>query len=257
MAIFLSLSVFFHVFWVFVRLARRGGKGIIHSMNVLMVEDDLSLVDVLSRMLTSYGFNVVCCADPHEALGMTRRSTFDVVLLDLTLPGMDGLDWLQNLRDERSRLPVLVMTARSAVGDRVVGLNAGADDYLPKPFDVEELAARLKALVRRSTGVESYRCGALTLDVERSRVLKNQLPLDISGREFALLKALMVKNGQAVSREDLLQAVFGHDAVVGADALEVLVHRLRKRLQGAGVQLVTLRGIGYYVVDEQSIARKA
>jgi len=225
-------------------------------MNVLLIEDDLDLVDALSRMLASRGFQVVCCADGAEALVMVRRRSFDVVLLDLTLPGMDGLDWLQHLRDSSSRLPVLVMTARSAVEDRILGLNIGADDYLTKPFDVEELAARLKALVRRSLGVEDYRCGQLRLDPENGSVFRGAMPLDIPGRELALLKALMMRPGKAITKDDLHQAVFGSAAEAGSDAIEVLVHRLRKRIQGLGANLVTLRGVGYFLMDESQADRQ-
>lgn len=219
-------------------------------MNILLVEDDLNLVDALSRMLVARGFQVVCCADGLEALVMLRQRPFDAALLDLTLPGLDGLEVLQRLRDEGSRLPVLVMTARTAVEDRVLGLNSGADDYLSKPFDVEELVARLKALVRRSLGVEDFRCGALRLDLDKGRVFRGALPLEMPGRELALLKALMLHPGQAVAKEDLHQTVFGDEGQAGSDAIEVLVHRLRKRIQGSGASLVTLRGVGYYLMDD-------
>lgn len=219
-------------------------------MNILLVEDDLNLVDALSRMLVARGFQVVCCADGIEALVMLRQRQFDAALLDLTLPGLDGLEVLQRLRDEGSRLPVLVMTARTAVEDRVLGLNSGADDYLSKPFDVEELVARLKALVRRSLGVEDFRCGALRLDLDKGRVFRGALPLEMPGRELALLKALMLHPGQAVAKEDLHQTVFGDEGQAGSDAIEVLVHRLRKRIQGSGASLVTLRGVGYYLMDD-------
>ncbi|SDP91747.1 two-component system, OmpR family, response regulator TctD [Rhodoferax sp. OV413] len=219
-------------------------------MNILLVEDDLNLVDALSRMLVARGFQVVCCADGIEALVMLRQRQFDAALLDLTLPGLDGLEVLQRLRDEGSRLPVLVMTARTAVEDRVLGLNSGADDYLSKPFDVEELVARLKALVRRSLGVEDFRCGALRLDLDKGRVFRGALPLEMPGRELALLKALMLHPGQAVAKENLHQTVFGDEGQAGSDAIEVLVHRLRKRIQGSGASLVTLRGVGYYLMDD-------
>ncbi len=234
----------------FVLLLGQVADGIIQSMNVLLIEDDLNLVDALSRMLAARGFQVVCCADGLEAMSLVRHRKFDVVLLDLTLPGMDGLDWLQHLRDAGSRLPVLVMTARCAVEDRVLGLNSGADDYLTKPFDVEELAARLKALVRRSLGVEDFRCGLLRLDLDNGRLFRGPLPLEMPGRELALLKALMMHPGRAVTKEDLHQTVFGDEGQIGPDAIEVLVHRLRKRIQASGASLVTLRGVGYFLMDD-------
>ena len=220
------------------------------GMKVLLVEDDLALVDALSRVLQARGFEVICCADGAEALTMARRRSLDVVLLDLSLPGMDGLDVLRQLRDDGSRLPVLIMTARAAVQDRVLGLDGGADDYLTKPFDVEELAARLKALVRRSHGVDELRCAMLRIEPGSGVVFRGALPLDMSGREQSLLKALMSRPGQAVAKEDLHRAVFGDEVPVGPDAIEVLVHRLRKRIQGSGATLITLRGLGYFLVDE-------
>lgn len=220
------------------------------GMKVLLVEDDLALVDALSRVLQARGFEVLCCADGAEALVMARRRSLDVVLLDLSLPGMDGLDVLRQLRDDGSRLPVLIMTARAAVQDRVLGLDGGADDYLTKPFDVEELAARLKALVRRSHGVDELRCAMLRIEPGSGVVFRGALPLDMSGREQSLLRALLLRPGQAVAKEELHRAVFGDEVQVGPDAIEVLVHRLRKRIQGSGATLITLRGLGYFLVDE-------
>lgn len=218
-------------------------------MKVLMVEDDLALGDALGRVLQGRGFEVTRCADGAEALAMFRRRRPDVVLLDLSLPGMDGMEVLRLMRDGGSQVPVLVVTARSAVQDRVLGLNEGADDYLTKPFDIEELAARLKALVRRSHGTQELRCAMLRLDEPTGAVFRGVTPLDVSTRELALLKALLARPGQAIGKEALHQAVFGEEAV-GADAIEVLVHRLRKRIQGSGAQLVTLRGVGYLMIDE-------
>lgn len=228
----------------------------ITDMKVLLVEDDLELVDALSRVLVSRGFQVVCSADGVEALALARRKGFDAVLLDLTLPAMDGLDWLQHLRDLGSRLPVLVMTARGAVEDRVSGLNQGADDYLAKPFDVDELTARLKALVRRSQGVEDFRCGLLKLDLASGAVFRGDVPLDLAPREARLLKALMMRPGQAIPKDELHQTVFDDAVPAGSDAIEVLVHRLRKRLHGARVSLMTLRGVGYLLMDE-SVAERS
>ena len=219
------------------------------GMKVLMVEDDLALGDALGRVLQGRGFEVTRCADGAEALVMFRRRSPDVVLLDLSLPGMDGMEVLRLMRDGGSQVPVLVVTARSAVQDRVLGLNEGADDYLTKPFDIEELTARLKALVRRSHGAQELRCAMLRVDEPTGAVFRGATPLEVSTRELALLKTLMARPGQAIGKEDLHQSVFG-DETVGADAIEVLVHRLRKRIQGSGAQLVTLRGVGYLMIDE-------
>jgi len=221
----------------------------IGNMKLLLVEDDLDLVHALSRVLSTQGFEVTCCADGEEALSMLRRARFDAVLLDLSLPGMDGLEVLEHLRGSGSAVPVLIMTARGAVEERVLGLNTGADDYLTKPFDVDELTARLKALVRRSLGIEEIRCGLLRVDRASGLVYRGPVPMELPARELALLKALMERNHQAVAREHLIDTVFGNEAV-GPDAIDVLVHRLRKRLAGTGTSLITLRGVGYFLADE-------
>jgi two-component system response regulator TctD len=219
------------------------------GMKLLLLEDDLDLGDAVASMLQARCFEVTRCAHGLEAIVMVRRGDFDVLLLDLNLPDVEGLDVLRTLRDGGCRLPVLVMTARTAIHDRILGLNEGADDYLTKPFDIEELSARLKALVRRAYGTSELSCALLRVDGATGAVFRGHTPLEIPAREFALLKALLARPGQALTKEELHRAVFGDD-VAGPDAVEVLVHRLRKRIQGSGAQLVTLRGIGYLIVDE-------
>lgn len=219
-------------------------------MKVLIVEDDMELSGALSRVLAPLGFQIVCCADGLEALALARRHQFDAMLLDLTLPGLDGLQLLQRLRDGGSSLPVMVVTARGAVEDKVHGLNNGADDYLSKPFDVSELEARLRALIRRHRGVEELRCGSLTFDRESGMFYNGARPFEMSPRETALIKALMARRGHAMTRESLFDAVFGIGAEASPDAIDVIVHRLRKRLGGSGMELVTLRGVGYMLVDD-------
>lgn len=221
----------------------------INGMKLLLVEDDLDLVHALGRVLSAEGFEITCCADGADALGMLRSARFDVLLLDLSLQGMDGLDVLQHLRGSGAKVPVLIMTARGAVEDKVLGFNVGADDYLTKPFDIQELTARLKALVRRSMGIDDVRCGMLRVEPSSGLVYRGHVPMQLPARELALLRRLLEKNHQAVSREHLVDAVFG-DEVVTPDAIDVLVHRLRKRLQGSGTVLTTLRGVGYFLADD-------
>jgi DNA-binding response OmpR family regulator len=224
-------------------------------MDVLLIEDDLDLSQALSQVLRSRGLDLVCCADGLEALALARRHAFDAIVLDLSLPGIDGLELLQRIRADGSTVPILIVTARAAIGERVLGLNTGADDYLPKPFDVEELEARLRALVRRSQGEEELHCGTLRLDRASGVFFKGTRPLELSPREASLLKALMTRKGQAVSKEALYDAIFGEHSAGDVDAVEVLVHRLRKRLVGGCVELMTLRGVGYLLIDEAVVAR--
>jgi DNA-binding response OmpR family regulator len=219
-------------------------------VTLLLVEDDFDLSDALGRILVRTGYEVMCCADGAEALALMRKRPFDLAVLDLSLPGLDGIDVLRRLRDGANRTPVLVVTARGAVDERVVGLNAGADDYLVKPFDVDELIARVQALTRRVGRDGVLRCGQLRHEAASGAFYCGASPLDLSPREGALLKTLMGAVDRAVRTETLRAAVFNGNESVQADAIGVLVHRLRKKLEGTRVEIVTLRGLGYLLCDE-------
>ena len=219
-------------------------------MRVLIVEDEVRLAETLRDLLELERYTADICHDGESGLDNALSDIYDLVILDVMLPKKDGFSVLRALRQARKTVPVLMLSARSELADRVEGLDCGADYYLTKPFDIEELSARLKALVRRSQGVEDFRCGELRLDLDNGQVYRGTLPLEVSGRELSLLKALMMHPGKAVTKDDLLQTVFGDDVQIGPDAIEVLVHRLRKRLQGARVSLVTLRGVGYFLMDD-------
>ncbi|MDB5875533.1 MAG: DNA-binding response regulator [Ramlibacter sp.] len=218
-------------------------------MKLLLVEDDPSMQVTLQRSLSRRGMEVTACGDGREALERWRATTPDVVLLDLTLPGMDGLEVLESARRAGVTTPVLILTARGTVGDRVVGLNTGADDYLPKPFDLDELEARLRALHRRraaaAPGAMVDGVGALRRDPASGAVYHGDQVLELTPRELALLQALLDKPGHAVSKERLFELVFPGEADVQYEAVEVVVYRLRKKLAGTGTALMTLRGLGY------------
>lgn len=186
------------------------------------------------------------CGRGDEALQFWAAVEPDVVLLDLSLPGLDGLEVLSQARKAGRKTPVMILTARSTVGDRVLGLNTGADDYLPKPFDLDELEARLRALWRRAPagGPSASFCG-LQVDGESGAVLRHGRPLELPGREAAMMRALLARPGQAVAKERLFDLVFPGELDVQQEAVEVVAYRLRKRLQGTEVSLVTLRGLGY------------
>ncbi|MES2784124.1 MAG: response regulator transcription factor [Pseudomonadota bacterium] len=218
-------------------------------MKLLLVEDDPSMQATLVRSLTRRGMQVHACSDGRQALERWRTHEPDVVLLDLTLPGLDGLQVLERARSGGLATPVLILTARGTVGDRVIGLNTGADDYLAKPFDLDELEARLHALYRRrATGqrdTPSHSVGNLRYDRDSGAIYHGGVVLELTPRELALLQALMVKPGHAVSKERLFELVFPGEADVQYEAVEVVVYRLRKKLATTGATLMTLRGLGY------------
>ncbi len=219
-------------------------------MKLLLIEDNLAMQTTLQRSFERRGMQVLVCADGLRALDRWRASLPDVVVLDLSLPGMDGLQVLSAARAEGLSAPVLILTARGTVGDRILGLNAGADDYLPKPFDLDELEARVRALARRALpaserdALRPAFCG-LREDSTSSAVCFNDAPMDLAPREAALLRAVLAQAGRAVSKERLFECVFPGQTEMQVEAIEVVAYRLRKRLAHTGVELVTLRGLGY------------
>ncbi len=222
-------------------------------MKLLLIEDNVAMQTTLQRSFERLGLQVVVCGDGARALDRWRASLPDVVLLDLSLPGMDGLQVLAAARAEGLDTPVLVLTARGTVGDRVLGLNTGADDYLAKPFDLDELEARVRALARRrpeARGAPEVRefCG-LAADADSGAVYLRGEALDLTAREAALLRALLTRPGHALAKEKLTEWVFAGEAEVAPDAVEVVVYRLRKKLAALPVRLVTLRGLGYLLKE--------
>lgn len=220
-------------------------------MHLLLIEDDPALRTALQRSLVRASMRVDVCGDGAAALGIWSTLQPDVVVLDLSLPGKDGLDVLQQARKANLNTPVLILTARGTVGDRILGLNAGADDYLPKPFDLDELEARVRALHRRRVGSsrddaqDHPAVGSLRYDRENGAIYHQHQVLDLTPRELALMGALMGKAGHAVAKERLFEVVFPGELEVQYEAIEVVVYRLRKKLAGTGVTLMTLRGLGY------------
>jgi two-component system response regulator TctD len=220
-------------------------------MHLLLVEDDLTLRATLQRSLSRSGMRVDVCHDGALALPLWQSLLPDVVVLDLNLPHVDGLDVLRSARQASLDTPVLLLTARGTVGDKVLGLNAGADDYLPKPFDLDELEARVRALHRRhsnsprTAAEDNLRVGPLRFEPANGAMYLRQDIMDVTPRELALLRALMSKPGHAVAKERLFEVVFPGEDHVHYEAIEVVVHRLRKKLADTGVTLMTLRGLGY------------
>jgi two-component system, OmpR family, response regulator TctD len=214
-------------------------------VKLMLVEDDPNLSIALARAFEARGHACETLADGLDALRRLQHQQFDVVVLDLGIPGVDGLSLLSRMRGRGDVTPVLVLTARGAVGDRVSGLNAGADDYLAKPFDLDELEARLRALARRRNPEGVVRVGRLRWRGPDHPVQADDGALELGLREHALLSALLAARGAAVTKERLFRLVFPQDSTVQIEALETLVHRLRKKLVGTEAELITLRGFGY------------
>lgn len=221
-------------------------------MRLLIVEDNRALAQSISRAFVAKGHAVDCVHDGEEAdAALAADPAYDLVMLDLGLPELDGLDVLRRLRRRSSRVPVLVLTARDAVADRVQGLELGADDYLGKPFALEELVARAGALMRRGSGGEPavVRLGELELDTTARMVRVAGQVVDLRRRELNLLEVLIARRGQVVPKEVLVEKLFGMDDEGSAAAVETYVHRVRKKLADSGVRIRTIRGLGYLLEE--------
>jgi two-component system, OmpR family, response regulator len=216
-------------------------------MRILIVEDDAILADAISGELRKARYAVDWLASGGSADSALLSQDYDAVILDLGLPDMDGLEVLRRLRKRGKRVPILILTARDAVDDRVRGLDLGADDYLIKPVELQELAARMRAVVRRAQGAfdGQVAVGKLILDSAGRRVSMDGATMELSSREFAVLEILMMRKGRVVSKDALMQGLYESDQEVGVNAVEILVHRVRKKVQNTGVNIRTVRGLGY------------
>jgi two-component system OmpR family response regulator len=216
-------------------------------MRVLIVEDDPTLADGLSHSLTKAGYAVDSTRDGEDADRMLVAQSYDLVILDLGLPKINGFEVLARLRRRGSQAPVLILTARDAVQDRVKGLDLGADDYIAKPFDLSELEARVRALIRRGQyGASALATlGQLTLDTAGRRATLDGQPLELSARELAVLEIFMLRAGKVVNKEHILERLCNWDEDIGDNAIEVYVHRLRKKLEPSDIRIRTIRGLGY------------
>lgn len=221
-------------------------------MRILLAEDDRIIADGLVRSLRSSGYAVDCAHTGIDADTALVTSNYDLVILDVGLPKMSGLEVLKRLRARNTQLPVLILTALDGVEDRVKGLDLGADDYMVKPFELVELEARARALTRRSSGTAPViSCGPLTYDqVGRSAHINGQM-LDLSARELGLLEVLLTRAGRLVSKDQLVDHLCGWGEEVSHNAIEVYIHRLRKKLEPGGVRIATVRGLGYCLEKTQ------
>jgi two-component system OmpR family response regulator len=224
-------------------------------LRILLVEDDRPLADALTSLLTGAGYAVDCVGDGLSAEALARAESFELVILDLNLPQMDGLSVLRAMRARRNAAAVMILTARGAPEERVRGLDLGADDYMVKPFDVAEFEARVRSLLRRRAGLTSARVeiGALVLDLTTRTVTAGGQVLDLPARERALLELLMVNAGRVVAKEAIVQSLTALDDILSDNAIEQYVSRLRRRIAPHGVSLRTARGLGY-VLDPEAAA---
>ncbi|MGB6103808.1 MAG: response regulator [Pusillimonas sp.] len=216
-------------------------------MRVLLVEDEREMAAWLERALAQSGFLPEHAPDAQTAESLLAASDYDAVIMDLRLPDKHGLVLLREMRNRGDVTPVLILTAQGALQDRVRGLNLGADDFLTKPFALEELEARLAALVRRSRGRQAPRmqCGSLVYDSESRAFGLDGAILHLTPREHAALAVLVTRSGMPVEKSQLFNRVFEHDSDASLDAIEVVLHRVRKKLVGSDVHIVTVRGLGY------------
>jgi two-component system, OmpR family, response regulator len=217
-------------------------------LRILLAEDDALLGGAVAEHLHKGGHAVDWVKDGSAAHAALRAQSFDLVVLDLGLPRMAGRDVLSKLRHRADPTPVIIVTASDAIGDRVAGLDAGADDYLVKPFALAELEARVRALIRRSHGKERNLLvhGPLAFDVAARTATVAGEVLDLSSRELAVLELLLLRSGRVIGKEQFVEHLCGWDQDVTANAIEVYVHRLRRKLEPAGVHVQTVRGLGYY-----------
>ena len=219
-------------------------------MRILLIEDDPLVADAVSSGLREAGFAVDRVESAEQGDTAVRGEHFDLIVLDLGLPGMSGLEWLRRLRSRagvEQRVPVLILTARDGLDDRVDGLNLGADDYIVKPFELRELVARCRALIRRTGApvAEATRIGDLLMDAARRELTYHGQSIDLTPREWSILEYLMLHADAVVSKEKLLQAISGWDDSLGPNAIEVYVSRLRGKLEGTRAMIRTVRGVGY------------
>lgn len=214
-------------------------------MRLLLVEDDEMIAETVLESMGREGYAIDWAQDGRAAELSLGNGVYDLVLLDLGLPKKDGIDLLNSYRKQGGQAPVIILTARDSVNERIRGLDAGADDYLIKPFDLDELAARARALLRRRTGQKQpiYSHGELTLDPAAHEVKKNRAPVALVPREFALLQALIEEPARVFTRSELEDKLYGWGDEVGSNTIEVHVHSLRRKI--GAEQIVTVRGVGY------------
>jgi len=220
------------------------------ATQILLVEDDPALARAIAGALGQTGYKVEIAFTAAVAMKFARESAFDTCILDLGLPDRDGIDLLADMRSAGFGFPILILSARDALHDRVRGLNAGSDDYLVKPFAITELEARLRALLRRPAESSQWRqLALLRCDFAGLHAFADSQEIELTQREFAILEALMRRPGKVVNKEALFESVFPVDSEASANALEIHISRLRQKIKAAGVSIRALRGLGYRIEE--------
>jgi two-component system OmpR family response regulator len=216
-------------------------------MNILLIEDDAVLADGLIHTLGKSGYLVTCATSSAHAEQLLQAQDFDLIVLDLGLPDMDGLDLLRRFRRRKMPLPIMILTARDGMNDRIQGIEQGADDYLTKPFELRELEARIHALIRRCYGGFNTNIviGQLTLDTHNHQVLAVGQPLILSAREYGLLEIFLLQAGKVVCKERIAQRLAVDGDALTDNAIEIYIHRIRKRIEPYNAVIRTVRGLGY------------
>ncbi len=225
-------------------------------MRILFAEDERDLLNVAVKRLKAEGFGVDGCSDGEEALDYIESTDYDLIILDIMMPKADGLTVLRKIRRAGNNVPVLLLTAKDAVSDRVEGLDAGADDYLTKPYAFSELLARIRALLRRQGGVKSdvLTAGDLVLELSTKKVMRGETEIELSSKEFALLEALMRNKGQVLSRSQLETRVWDYSFTGGSNVIDVYIRYLRKKIDDPFPKKLihTVRGSGYVLKEDRS-----
>ncbi len=216
-------------------------------MRILLVEDDVMLAEAVMRALTQTAHAVDCARTGEEADSALITNQYDLVLLDVGLPKIDGFEVLRRLRARRSIVPVLMLTVNDTPEDLVTGLDLGADDYLTKPFRLSELEARVRALIRRahSSASSDLTHGRLRLDMAARRLYLDDQPIELSLRELAVIELLLLREGKVVTKQQIIDNLYGWEDVSSSNTVEVFIHRLRKKLEASGATITTVRGMGY------------
>ena len=228
-------------------------------MNILLIEDDAVLTDGLTHTLGDNGYSVSAATTGRYALQLLDAQDFDLIVLDLGLPDIDGLELLRKIRHRKLPVPIIILTARDGVNDRIQGIEQGADDYLTKPFELRELEARINALIRRCYGGfnNNIVIGRLILDTYQHQVIVEDQPLILSAREYGLLEMLLLQAGKVVCKDRIAQRLAGDGDALTDNAVEIYIHRLRKRIEPYGAVIRTVRGLGYLLESKGKEANVA